>query len=194
MRGAASVLAIKPSDLNFPACWQNPEMGRALEVSAAMLKFKARASGARGALSQEIRSWYRATSSLTKSRTASSLSATRIRRAEHSPQPAPPPRRESTARSESGTTAMATASRQQSKLHSPIGHPWLGVLSPPHRSGFGVSESGYGPLALALAMGKVPASEQVLYLDRRSILAQAWTEFMVLRCTGWLKCATFALG
>ena len=65
------------------------------------------------------------------------------------------------------------------------GHPWLGELSPPHRSGFGVSESGNGPLALALAMGKAPASEQVRYLDRRSILAPAWTEFMVLRCA-WL--------
>jgi hypothetical protein len=43
-------------------------------------------------------------------------------------------------------------------------------------------------------MGKAPASEQVLYLDRRSILAQAWTEFMVLRCDGWLESATFALG
>jgi hypothetical protein len=62
------------------------------------------------------------------------------------------------------------------------------------RFNFGVSESGDGPLALALAMGGAPASEQVLYLDRRSILAQAWTEFMVLRCTGWFERATFALG
>jgi hypothetical protein len=74
------------------------------------------------------------------------------------------------------------------------GHPWLGILSPSHRSGFGVSESGNGPLALALAMGEAPASEQVPYLDRRSILASAWTAFMVLRCTGWLERATFALG
>jgi RNA-directed DNA polymerase len=62
------------------------------------------------------------------------------------------------------------------------------------RSGFGVSESGDGPLALALAMGKAPASEQVRYLDRRSILAPAWTAFMVLRRHGWLERATFALG
>ena len=36
-------------------------------------------------------------------------------------------------------------------------------------------------------MGKAPASEQVCYLDRRSILAQAWTKFMVLRRDGGSK-------
>jgi hypothetical protein len=45
----------------------------------------------------------------------------------------------------------------------------MGILSPSHRSWFDVSETGDGPVALALAMGKAPASEQVPYLDRRSI-------------------------
>ena len=65
-------------------------------------------------------------------------------------------------------------------------HSGLGVLSPPYRSWLGVSESRDGSLALALAMGEATPSEQVRYLDRRSILASAWTAQVVFRSTVWL--------